>query len=624
MSRPGPRDFWSLAVEREQRSCGAAFVQGCGVPLILFHTRKVRNALVAPAAFGTELFFVLLVSALIAGIIMISKQVSAPYTAITQIDLSYWALPKYTVLSLCRGFVAYGLSLAFTLVYGTIAAHSVRAEKLMLPALDVLQAIPVLGFLPGLVLAMIALFPAHEIGLELACIVMIFTGQAWNMTFSFHGSLRGIPQTMREAARVNGLSGWQVFKMLEVPASMIGLVWNSMMSMAGGWFFLMTIEAFTLRDRDFRLPGLGSYMNEAINRPGLSVADRTGPIVAAIVAMVLMIVMVDQLFWRPIVVWSQKYKMEETTEADKPQSWVLQLLAKSRIYHWLLVRASGRGPKFAATVVRIGRRVPAPMALSGRRSLPGTVLRWAFLGALAIGVILGTWSLVRLLVALPVTGAADGYDWVHVILALLASFVRTSAAVLLGAAWALPAGIVIGRSPKWSQRLQPVIQVVASFPAPMLFPLVTIALVWLHIPFTVGCVALMLLGAQWYILFNVIAGASAIPADLKEAAIVNHLSRRQLWMTLYLPCVFPYLLTGLITAAGGAWNATIVSEYVNFSSQTYSAFGLGAMISKATADGNYPLLCASVVAMAVFVVLVNRFFWKRLYRFAEERCSLNV
>jgi NitT/TauT family transport system permease protein len=599
------------------------------MPLVVFHTRRVREALKRPAALGIDLLALLVVVALFAALLMFGRQVIAPYQEKTVIDLSYAALPKYTFFSLCRGFAAYALSLAFTLVYGTIAAHNHRAERVMMPVLDVLQAIPVLGFLPGLVLALVALFPTRQVGLEIACIIMIFTGQAWNMVFSFHGSLRGIPSPLREAAAISRLGGWKTFKLLEVPAAMIGLVWNSMMSMAGGWFFLTVNEAFTLGNRDFRLPGIGSYMNEAINQ------GVTRAMLAAIVAMVLMIVIVDQVFWRPIVVWSQKYKLEEQAEADKPQSWVLNVLQHSRLYEWIgrKVRERRKGHRRGFAVLKPGTVaatavVPEITAQAdpGREFGPivRSAARWLVLGLLALGTAWGAWALVRLLVSLPVRDSQGGDDWLHVVAALAVSLLRTSAAVLLGAAWALPVGILIGLSPKWSQRLQPVIQVVASFPAPMLFPLVTLLLVLLRVPFTAGCVALMLLGAQWYILFNVIAGATAIPADLKEVSSVYRMSRRERWMRLYVPCVFPYLVTGLITAAGGAWNATIVSEYVQVKDRTYTAFGLGSTISRATAAGNFPLLCAAVVTMAVFVVLVNRFFWKRLYRLAEARYSLNA
>ena len=601
--------------------------------LVLFHTRRVREALKQPEAWAADLFFLLLICAIAGGLANLGSSAAHHTEQKVEISLSLLALPKYTALSLGRGFAAYVLSLIFTLVYGTVAAHNHRAEKLMLPALDVLQAIPVLGFLPGLVLAMVHLFPTRQIGLEIACIVMIFTAQAWNMTFSFHGSLRGIPQPLREVAAVQHLSWWKTFRLLEVPAAMIGLVWNSMMSMAGGWFFLTVNEAFTLGDRDFRLPGIGSYMNEAINQFDPTVWATWKPIIGAIIAMTVMIVAVDQLFWRPIVVWSQKFKLEDQA-GDTPTSWVLDILVRSRLFqrigkllhrkHEDPVPAVVHDPAGAAALVA-SKPAPRSEKPAAWKKLVSVATRWLVL----IGIILiaawGAWVIVRLLIRLPYKYDPVGHaDWISVILALLASFLRTTAAVAIGAAWALPVGIMIGRSPAWSRRLQPIIQVVASFPAPMLFPLVTLGLAAAHVPFTAGCVALMLLGAQWYILFNVIAGASAIPHDLDEVANVYHMSRRERWTRLYIPCVFPYLVTGLITAAGGAWNATIVSEYVQVKGSTLVAFGLGSTISEATTKANYSLLAAGVVVMAVFVVLLNRFFWKRLYRLAEDRYSLNV
>ena len=398
---------------------------------------------------------------------------------------------------------------------------------------------------------------------------------------------------------------------------MIGLVWNSMMSMAGGWFFLMTVEAFQLKDHDFRLPGIGSYMNEAM------LQGNTRAKIAAVIAMTIMIVMVDQIFWRPIVVWSQRFKMDELAQADPPQSWVLNILQKSRLYNGIHKLAAMLRPKAPdAKAIVASTRPSAPREPLWPRIRP--IVNWAMaLATLGFGL-WGTIELAKLLIALPLWGTGNHHDWLGVGGALLASFARTTAAVAIGAAWTLPAGIVIGLSRKWSERLQPIIQVVASFPAPMLFPAVTLLLIELHVPFTVGCVSLMLLGAQWYILFNVIAGASSIPHDLKEVANVYPMSRWEVWTRLYIPCVFPYLLTGMITAAGGAWNATIVAEYTQTPGLTHIAFGLGSLISVATNDGNYPLLAAGVVTMAIFVVLLNRFFWKRLYRLAEERYSLNM
>jgi NitT/TauT family transport system permease protein len=621
--------------------------------LVLFQTRRVREALRAPSGFFPDLVFLLFAASIVGMLVMMGRQASIQINPDqkTYIDTSISALPKYTMLSLGRGFAAYFLSLVFTLIYGTVAAHNHRAEKLMLPALDVMQAIPVLSILPPLVMAMIRIFPTREIGLEIACIVMIFTAQVWNMTFSFHGSLRGIPQPLREVAAIQRLSGWKTFRLLEVPAAMIGLVWNSMMSMAGGWFFLTANEAFTLGSQDYRLPGIGSYMQEAIDTHNIPAQ------LAAIVAMVLMIVAVDQIFWRPIVAWAQRFKMDDIAQADVSKSWMLDLLRKSKLYtRFGKLFAKKRKPEANAA-----QRIAKPQAASEseplRKDEPASIkpeaktgqlfrvlipmLKWLAVLALLAMALWGMWVLIELLIGLPMWDRAaaeagksitEHEDWAAVLLALLASFMRTTAAVVIGAAWALPVGIMIGLSPKWSSRLQPIIQVVASFPAPMLFPLVTMAIVFFHVPFTAGCVALMLLGAQWYILFNVIAGASAIPNDLREVGHVYRMSRWERWRRLYLPCTFPYLITGLVTAAGGAWNATIVSEIVKVGEQTQTAFGLGSMISKASANVNgdssakiyASLLAAATVTMAVFVVMVNRFFWKRMYRLAENRYSLNV
>ena len=583
------------------------------MPLIVFHSRRLRTALAAPAALGTELFVLLGVGGILGGLILMARQASSPMHEQVNISLSLRALPVYTTFTLLRGFAAYVLSLAFTLVYGTYAAHHKRAERIMVPAIDVLQAIPVLGFLPGLVLALVHLFPTREIGLELACIIMLFTGQVWNMTFSFFGSLRGIPTTLREAAAVQRLRGFQVFRLLEVPASMIGLVWNSMMSMAGGWFFITVTEAFTLRDRDYRLPGLGSYMNEAILQHNHNAE------IGAVIAMVLMIVIVDQIFWRPIVVWSERFKLEDVAATDAPQSWVMDLFRRSKLLLW--TRWLWRKRPSLSKVLPM-RSSPRPVVLEPKPNPLLPIVRWVIFTAIGVAAAWGAWQLAKLLWELPVH-TASGQDWIHVLLALGASFLRTSAAVLLGALWTLPVGILIGRSPKWSQRLQPVVQVVASFPAPMLFPIVTALLLMLHVPFTLGCVALMLLGTQWYVLFNVIAGAMAIPSELGEASRVYRLSAWLRWTRLYIPAVFPYLVTGLVTAAGGAWNATIISEFVQTGpGNTLVAFGLGSTISEATASGNFPLLAAGIITMAVFVVGVNRVLWKRLYRLAETRYSV--
>ncbi len=588
--------------------------------LILFQTSSVRKILARPQRLGTEIFVILLLCAGIGLFTLAGRQMTQPFTERVEIDLSIWSLPYYTLLSLARGFLAYALSLIFTLVYATIAGHNKAAERVMIPALDILQAVPVLGFLPGLVLAMVALFPTRAIGLEVACIIMIFTGQVWNMTFSYYASLKAIPQHLREAAKVHAFTRWQTFKLLELPGSMIGLVWNSMMSMAGGWFFLTVNEAFTLRNKDFRLPGIGSYMSEAVHQQNHTA------MAMGIVAMLLMIVAVDRLFWRPIVVWSQRFKLEDTPDQDRADSFVLNMFQRSR-FAGLLARLFSHAKGWTISLGKLAKAPAGHPALAMTNPGPQKALiaiKWLGLAFLAAMGFWGLYSLIALLIQVPFYHGEHRHDWAHIFWALGVSFLRTTAAVCIGAVWALPAGILIGKSAKWSRRLQPLVQVVASFPAPMVFPLVTLALDAMHVPFTIGCVALMLLGSQWYILFNVIAGASAIPADLKEAASVNRLTTWQVWTRLYIPCVFPYLMTGLLTAAGGAWNATIVSEYVMVGTSTRTTFGLGETISEATASGNFPLLCAGIVTMALFVVLINRLVWHRLLRLSESRFSLNT
>jgi len=594
------------------------------LPFVIIQPRRIRESLKIPASVGVDLLVFAVVCGVIGALFSFGKEITAPFKETVHIDLSLWALPKYTFFSLARGFAAYALSLGFTLVYGTIAAHNRRAEKIMIPALDVLQSLPVLAFLPGVELAMIRLFPTHELGLEMACIITIFTAQAWNMTFSYYSTVRQVPQSLREVVAVNHLSRWQVFHLLELPASMIGLVWNSMMSMAGGWFVLNVSEALFLFNKDFRLPGIGSYMNEA-NRLNNHHAQAAG-----IIAMILMIVAVDQLFWRPIVVWSERFKVEETGEAEKATSWVLSMLKHSLVYPWIVRQIHQARRRSAERSAGIAA-APAPTSLASptqRRYAEVIVIRIS-LALLALLTAWGAWKLIRLLLALPLMGAPgpDHADWVHLLLALLASFLRVLAALVLGTVWALPAGILIGLSPRWSQRLQPIVQVAASFPANMIYVPLTILLLRARIPFNFGCVVLMLLGTQWYILFNVIAGAMALPTELKEVARVYHTPRWRRWARIYIPGVFPHLVTGLITAAGGAWNTTIIAELVSNNDDPdhpYAAFGIGSMITKAFNANNFSWLAAGAVLLALAVVIINHFMWRKLYRLAERRYSLEV
>jgi NitT/TauT family transport system permease protein len=537
------------------------------------------------------------------GLLRLGQEWTAPARATVEIDLSFWALPRYTLYSLSRGLIAYVISLGFTLVYGYWAAKSAIAGRVLIPILDVLQSIPVLGFMPGLVLALVAAFPRSNVGLELAAVIMIFTGQAWNMTFSFYYSLRSIPAEQREVAASYGFSWWQRLRWVELPFATIGLVWNSMMSMAGGWFFLMINEAFVLGDKDFRLPGLGSYMSVAVAR------GDAPAMVGAIFAMALMIVTLDQILWRPVVVWAQKFRVEEGGQGVASRSWVLDALRRSRV----LVVASRLARKLTGGDRRPRARRPASPA-SGRL---GEVLSFPLFAGLVVTLLFGAWRLVHILGALPLG------DWLELTKDGLLTLGRVLASCAFGTAWALPAGIAIGLSPRLSRALTPVAQVVASFPAPMLFPLVVTALRALDVTLGWGSIVLMLLGTQWYILFNVIAGASAMPSDLREAARSYGIGGFQRFRVLYFPAVFPQLVTGWVTAAGGAWNASIVSEFVTSKGETITTSGLGAQISRAAASADFPRLAASVTLMSILVVIFNRVVWRRLHKLAETRFSLS-
>ena len=523
-----------------------------------------------------------------------------------EIDLSFRALPKYTFFSLMRGLLAYVLSLVFTLLYGYWAAKDSRAERVLVPLLDILQSIPVLGFMPGLVIALVALFPSSNIGLELAAIVMIFTGQAWNMTFSYYHSLRSVPPDLQEAALIYKFNWFDQLRKVELPFAAIGLVWNSMMSMAGGWFFLMINESFVLGDKDFRLPGLGSYMTAAVNQGNIPA------MLAAIAAMIIMIVALDQLLWRPIVVWSQKFRVEEGSSSESMTSWFWDMLRVSSLFAAL--RAVSRQ---AAKLLRcLDRRLTLrPKLIPSPRLLQ--VLSSLLLGIFVITIAAGLLKLLHLIAHVALE------QWLSVWSAAAATLGRVLLSTALGTLWALPAGLAIGLSPRLSRLLQPVVQVAASFPAPMLFPLLVGFFAWAGIPLGWGSIILMLLGTQWYILFNVIAGAMAIPADLIEAARAYHFRGKQKFWTVYFPGVFAYLVTGWVTAAGGAWNASIVSEYVAYKGRVLTSWGLGSKISEAAAAGDFPLLGASVITMALLVVLFNRLVWRRCYRLAEQRYSLS-
>jgi NitT/TauT family transport system permease protein len=546
----------------------------------------------------------------IAGLVFALRGVVREWTGVLRpevvIDLSPRALPKYTLFSLTRGLAAYALSLGFTLVYGYWAARDKLAERVLIPLLDVLQSIPILGFMPGLVLTLVGLFPNSNVGLELAAVIMMFTGQVWNMTFSFYYSLRSIPQDLREVATVYRYDWWERFRWVELPFSTLGLVWNSMMSMAGGWFFLMINEAFVLGKRDFRLPGIGSYMSVAVAR-----GDKAA-MAWAFLAMVVMIVTLDQFLWRPVVAWAQKFRVEEGGDVEANTSWFLDWLRRSRIARWVRWKLEHWFPA--------RRHVPPPPEpedASVRHAPRGVLLSRVVFALLVLVLLIGAWQLVDLLRHLKLA------TWVTSLGLAFLTLGRVILSTVLATLWTVPVGLVIGLSPSLSRRLQPVVQVAASFPAPMLFPIAIAALAYAHVPLGWGSIVLMLLGTQWYVLFNVIAGAMAVPADLKEAARSYRITGWARLTKVLIPAVFPYLVTGWVTAAGGAWNASIVSEYVSFKGKVITAPGIGSQISLAAERGDLSGLAASVLIMSTLVVLFNRNVWRRLYHLAETRYALN-
>ena len=511
--------------------------------------------------------------------------------------------------SVLRIAIAYVLSLGFTLVYGYVAAYNARAERFMIPLLDTLQSIPVLSFLPGVMVAMVSLFPTRQIGVELGSILLIFTGQVWNMTFSYYSSLKNIPREMREVAVVYRWSWWQRFTQMELPYATIGLVWNSMMSVAGGWFFLMACEMFTLGSRDLRLPGLGSYLQTAAN------AGNLHAIYWGMGVMVGIIVLIDQLIWRPVIAWAEKFKFEQVESTDAPHSPVLDFLRSSRVLA-LASRFTTRPAREYITLFFARRR-------SAETGMPeeNPPVSWTYRLFVVVASVGLLYSLYKIVVLLSHLTRADysSIGW-----GAGATFLRVVFTLFLAGLWTIPAGVLIGLKPKLAAFMQPVVQIAASVPATALFPVIFLVLIRLGGGLGVGSIALLLLGTQWYLLFNVIAGAMSIPTDLKEVTSVFRFGRIERWKELFLPGIFPFLITGFITASGGAWNASIVAEYFRFRGKTYVTTGLGAVISTATESGNFALLLAATIVMAAMVVTINRLVWRRLYAIASTRYKLEI
>ena len=534
-----------------------------------------------------------------------ARETFAPLKTLAQtpISLDPWRLPEYCVRTSLRMIAGMAASLVFTFSYATLAAKSRHAEMVLVPLLDILQSVPVLGFLSFTVTGFMALAPGNVLGAEFASIFAVFTAQAWNMAFSFYQSLRTLPADLDEAARAFGLTPWQKFWRLEAPYGAPALIWNMMMSMAGGWFFVTASEALTVGNTTVVLPGIGSYIAAANEKQDFTA------VAWAVGAMAATILIFDQLVFRPLVAWAEKFHMELTASSEPPKSWMLDVLRRTRLMT-RVGRPLGEGARFIASF-RFTRSLPQPPALSRRGERAFDIVWMAAVLTLAAFASL---EIFRFL--------ARELSWGEVGHAVALAFLTLLRVVVLIALASLvwtPIGVWIGLRPKWAERVQPIAQFLASFPVNLLYGAVVSAIIAFRLDPNVFLSPLMVLGTQWYILFNVIAGASAYPTDLKQAAQSFGVKGWQWWRRVMAPGILPYFVTGALTASGGAWNASIVSEVASWGSDHLRAAGLGAYIADATAKGDYPRIVLGVAVMSVFVVALNRSIWRPLYRLAERR-----
>jgi NitT/TauT family transport system permease protein len=537
------------------------------------------------------------------------RQTTLPLSAldISPVSLDPSNLPVYALRTTMRMLLAIVCSIIFTFVYAALAAKSRRAEMVLIPLLDILQSVPILGFLTFTVVFFLNLFPGSVFGAELACVFAIFTSQAWNMTFSMYQSLRNVPKDLEEATQSFHLSGWQRFWRLDVPFAMPGLIWNTMMSMSGGWFFVVASEAITVGNTTITLPGIGSYVALAIEKQSLPAIGY------AILTMLLVIIAYDQLLFRPVVAWADKFRFEQTASATAPSSWMLDLFRRTRALRALTY-------PFAAVNKAISNlhiALPAGLWKPAAKGQPSRVVDAVWLGVIAVSTGYAGWRAYSYLSA--TLSLADVFTAVgHGFVTLARVVVLVALATLI---W-VPVGVWIGLRPRLAERIQPLAQFLAAFPANLAFPVFVVVIVRYHLNPNIWLSPLMILGTQWYILFNVIAGASAFPTDLREAAGSFHLHGWRWWMKVILPGIFPYYITGAITASGGSWNASIVAEVASWGDTHLTATGLGAYIATATETGDFPRVVLGIATMCILVTLFNRLLWRPLYAFGERRLRL--
>ena len=528
---------------------------------------------------------------------------SAPEATTVHLDPAY--LPGYAVRTTLRMFAALVCSLLFTFTYATWAAKSRRAGLILIPVLDILQSVPILGFLSFTVVFFMSLFPGRVLGAELAAIFAVFTSQAWNMAFSLYQALKTVPGDLDEAARSLRLSPWQRFWRLEVPFAMPGLVWNTMMSMSGGWFFVVASEAISVGDTTWKLPGIGSYVALALEERNLTAVGW------AILAMLAVILLYDQLLFRPLVAWSSKFRFETTASAEAEDPWMLKLLRRTRV-----LRRAGDALGDALGWLGGRRLQRRPRAVALRR-LPRSAGDGVFYALLIAAAAFGAWEAWHL-----VAGSLSLGDVAEAFKLGLYTLIRVVVLMVLATLIWVPIGVWLGLNPRLARQAQPLAQFLAAFPANLFFPIFVVAIVRWHLSPDIWLTPLMVLGTQWYILFNVVAGAAAFPGDLKEAARNFRVGGWLWWRRVILPGIFPYYVTGAITASGGSWNAAIVAEVASWGKTKLVASGLGAYIAQATDAGNTPKIILGVAVMSLFVVAFNRLLWRPLYGYANRRLTL--
>ncbi len=534
------------------------------------------------------------------------EQTTLPLSAldVTPVSLDPANLPVYALRTTMRMLLAIVCSIIFTFIYAALAAKSRRAEMVLIPLLDILQSVPILGFLTFT----LNLFPGRVFGAELACVFAIFTSQAWNMTFSMYQSMRNVPKDLEEASQSFHLGGWQRFWRLDVPFAMPGLIWNTMMSMSGGWFFVVASEAITVGDTTVTLPGIGSYVALAIKEQNLPAFGY------AILAMFLVILAYDQLLFRPVVAWADKFRFEQTASASVPTSWVLDLFRRTRALRAMTY-------PFAAlnkAVSNLHIALPSQLKMATRaRAQPSRLVDVVWLATIIAGTGYAAWRIYTYLSA--TLSPSDVFSAVGYGLITLARVIVLIALATL--IW-VPVGVWIGLRPKLAERIQPLAQFLAAFPADLAFPVFVVIIVRYGLNANVWLSPLMILGTQWYVLFNVIAGASAFPTDLREAAGSFHLKGWRWWIKVILPGILPYYITGAVTASGGSWNASIVAEVASWGDTHLTATGLGAYIAAATETGDFPRVVLGIAIMCILVTLFNRLLWRPLYAFGERRLRL--